>query len=83
MKSKKAIWLCEVLRENEGISLNWRVLKKYSEDYDRETDELEIKWNRVKKMHEGAIGLTFNKEVMGFFEQLVKDVNKIKYKKEA
>ncbi len=34
MDSKKAIWLCEVLEEQEGIKLNWRVLKKYSEDYD-------------------------------------------------
>ena len=34
MNSDKAIWLCEVLREQEGINLNWRVLKKYSNDYD-------------------------------------------------
>lgn len=33
-KLEKAIWLCEVLEEQEGIILNWRVLKKYSEDYD-------------------------------------------------
>ena len=32
MDSKKAIWLCEVLEEQESIILNWRVLKKYSED---------------------------------------------------
>lgn len=34
MDSKKAIWLCDVLEEQEGIRLNRRVLKKYSEDYD-------------------------------------------------
>lgn len=34
MKSDKAIWMCEVLAEFENIKLNWRVLKKYSEDYD-------------------------------------------------
>ena len=34
MNSNKAIWLCEVLKEQEGIRLEWRVLKKYSDDYD-------------------------------------------------
>ena len=34
MKADKAIWLCEVLEEQEGIQLNWRVLQKYSEDYE-------------------------------------------------
>lgn len=34
MKSDKAIWLCEILKEQEHINLNWRVLRKYSQDYD-------------------------------------------------
>ena len=34
VRSKKAIWLCEVLEEQERIVLNWRVLQKYSQDYD-------------------------------------------------
>ena len=36
MDSKKAIWLCDVLKEQENISLSWRVLKKYSDDYDQQ-----------------------------------------------
>ena len=35
MNSNKAIWLCEVLKEQENITLNWRVLQKYSDDYDK------------------------------------------------
>ena len=35
MDSDKAIWLCEVLEESENVKLNWRVVKKYSEDYDK------------------------------------------------
>lgn len=37
--SNKAIWLCEVLKEQEGIDLNWRVLKKYSDDFDEHSRE--------------------------------------------
>ncbi len=33
MNSNEAIWLCEVLEEQEKISLDWRVLKKYSDDF--------------------------------------------------
>jgi len=34
MNSDKAVWLCEILRKQEKIGLDWRVLKKYSDDYD-------------------------------------------------
>ena len=34
MDANKAIWLKEVLNEQEKIQIDWRVLKKYSDDYD-------------------------------------------------
>ena len=34
MDANKAIHICKVLKRQEGINLNWRVLKKYSDDYD-------------------------------------------------
>ena len=34
MESNKAVWMSEVLKEFEGVNVDWRALKKYAEDYD-------------------------------------------------
>lgn len=43
--------------------------------------ELAIRWRRVKRIHKHSIGLVFSKEVIDFFEQLVKDIERLKKQK--
>jgi hypothetical protein len=35
MKSNEAIWLSEVLKEFEGCKVDWRVIKKYADDWEK------------------------------------------------
>jgi hypothetical protein len=46
MSSGKAIWLSRVLKEVENVDVDWRALKKFSDDYD-ENQTLKLKLKRV------------------------------------